>query len=152
MNWINCSKSFFAFELVLYPTRLQFSVLPAKVVLFYHPKSLAKKTLLFTFQEYAENLNLNYTRCITPKRVTSLRGPFPRHCARATQLLLNNCRKGGKWSATLSSIFGSGGRSEEFALQTSHFRDKCVSALPMTSGATREGGLRGFSPLLGQVN
>ena len=31
-----------------------------------------------------------YTRCITPKRVTSLRGPFPRHCARATQLLRRN--------------------------------------------------------------
>ena len=29
----------------------------------------------------------HYTCCITPKRVTTLRGPSPRHCARATQLL-----------------------------------------------------------------
>ena len=28
-----------------------------------------------------------YSRCIVPKRVTSLQGPSPHHCARATQLL-----------------------------------------------------------------
>ena len=29
-----------------------------------------------------------YTRCITPKRATSLQGPSPRHCAWATELRL----------------------------------------------------------------
>ena len=39
-----------------------------------------------------------YTRWITPKRVTSWRGPSPRHCARATQLLSKKCRSGGsRW-------------------------------------------------------
>ena len=32
------------------------------------------------------NQILHYTRCITPKRVTSLLGPSSRHCALATQL------------------------------------------------------------------
>ena len=31
----------------------------------------------------------HYTRYIMKKRVTSLRGPFPHHCARATQPLQN---------------------------------------------------------------
>ena len=38
-----------------------------------------------------------YTSCITPKRVTSLLGPSPRHCARATQLHSKICCSGGKW-------------------------------------------------------
>ena len=42
-----------------------------------------------------------YTHCITPKRVTSLRGPSPCHCAHATQLLLKKCRSGGETLATL---------------------------------------------------
>ena len=39
---------------------------------------------------FASNQIFHYTRCITPKRVTSLRGPSPSHCARATQLFLRN--------------------------------------------------------------
>ena len=33
-----------------------------------------------------ENQILIHNRCVTPKRVTSLRGPSPRHCARAARL------------------------------------------------------------------
>ena len=36
----------------------------------------------------------HYTRFITPKRVTSLRGSSPRHCAWATQLFSKKCRSG----------------------------------------------------------
>ena len=42
-----------------------------------------------------------YTRFVTPKRVTSWRGPFPRHCARATQLLSKKYRSGGEPLAKL---------------------------------------------------
>ena len=48
--------------------------------------------------------NLHYTHCITPKRVTRLRGSLPRHCTRATQLLLNKSRNGGEPLATLCLI------------------------------------------------
>ena len=53
------------------------------------------------------------TRCITPKRYTykfhytrciSLRGPSPRHCARATQLLSKKYRSGIEPLATQCSI------------------------------------------------
>ena len=37
----------------------------------------------------------HYTRCITPKRVTILRGSSPRHYARATQIFLEKCRRSG---------------------------------------------------------
>ena len=53
--------------------------------------------------KYKSNQNqiFYYTRWITPKRVTSWRGPSPRHCARATQLLSKKCRSGGEPLATL---------------------------------------------------
>ena len=50
------------------------------------------------------NQIFHYTRWITPKRVTSWRGPSPRHCARATQLLWKKCRSGGEPLATLCPI------------------------------------------------
>ena len=46
--------------------------------------------------KYVVNEIFRYTRCKTPKRVTSLRGPSPRRCARATQLLSKKCRSGGE--------------------------------------------------------
>ena len=51
------------------------------------------------------NQFLHKTRCITPKLVTSLRVPFPRHCARATQLLSKKCCSGGEPLATLWLIW-----------------------------------------------
>ena len=45
-----------------------------------------------------------YTRCSTPKCVTSLRGPSPRHCARATQLLSKKCCSDDEPLATLCPI------------------------------------------------
>ena len=50
------------------------------------------------------NQIFHYTRCNTPKRVTSWRGPSPRHCARATQLHSKKCRNDGEPLATLCPI------------------------------------------------
>ena len=46
----------------------------------------------------------HYTRCVAPKRVTSLLNPSPRHCTRATQLLLKKCRSCREPLATLCRI------------------------------------------------
>ena len=46
----------------------------------------------------------HYTRCETPMLVTSLWGPFPRHSAQVTQLLLTKCRSGGEPLAMLCPI------------------------------------------------
>ena len=72
-----------------------------------------------------QNEIFHYTRCVTPKRVTSLQGPSPRHCARATQLLSKKCCSGGEPLATLSDLTGTG-----FEAQTSHSRDERVTARP----------------------
>ena len=50
-------------------------------------------------------LDSTSARCITPKRVTSLLGPSPRHCARAKQLLLKKCRSGGELLVILCLIW-----------------------------------------------
>ena len=55
------------------------------------------------FKGTKSNQIFHHTRCITPKRVTSWRGPFPRHCASATQLL-SKCRSGGEPLAKLCPI------------------------------------------------
>ena len=47
----------------------------------------------------------HYTCCITPKRVTSWRGPSPRHCAQAAQLHSKKCCSGGELLATLCPIW-----------------------------------------------
>ena len=46
----------------------------------------------------------HYTRCNTPKRVTSWRVLSPRQCARATELLSKKCCSGGEPMATLCPI------------------------------------------------
>ena len=51
------------------------------------------------------NQIFHYTRWITPKRVTSWRGPSPRHWSQATQLLSKKCRNGGEPLATLCPIW-----------------------------------------------
>ena len=51
------------------------------------------------------NQVFHYTCCNMLKRVMSWRGPSPRHCARATQLLSKKCRSGGKPLATLCPIW-----------------------------------------------
>ena len=47
------------------------------------------------------NQIFHYTCCIAPKRVTSLRGPSSRHCARAKQLFSKKCRNSGGPLATM---------------------------------------------------
>ena len=46
----------------------------------------------------------HYTRCITSKHVTSLRGSSSRHCALEAQLLLKKYRIGGEPLATQCPI------------------------------------------------
>ena len=53
---------------------------------------------------FGYNQIFHYTRCNTPKRVTSWQGPFPHHCARETQLLSKKCCSGGEPLATLCPI------------------------------------------------
>ena len=68
----------------------------------------------------------HYTRCKTPERVTSWRGPSPRHCARATQLLSKKMSQ--RWRAvgnTVSDLTG-----PRFEPQTSRSRDERVTARP----------------------
>ena len=65
------------------------------------------------------NQILQYTRCNTPKRVTSWRGPSPRHCARATQLL---SKKGVQFVSNLTD--------PRFEPQTFRSRDERVTARP----------------------
>ena len=51
------------------------------------------------------NQIFHFTRRNTPRRVTSWRGPSPRHCARATPLLSKKCYSGGEPLVTLCSIW-----------------------------------------------
>ena len=58
----------------------------------------------------------HYTRCNTPKRVTSLRGPYPHHCARTIQVLLEEMSQ--QWRVvgnTVSDLTG-----PRFKLQSFH--------------------------------
>ena len=50
------------------------------------------------------NQIFQHTGSITPKRVTSWRGPSPRYCAWIAQLLTKKCRSGGEPLATLCPI------------------------------------------------
>ena len=47
----------------------------------------------------------HYAGCITLKHVMSLLGPFPHHCAWATQLISKKCCSGGKPFAALCPIW-----------------------------------------------
>ena len=58
------------------------------------PRTLVEKG----YQTLKKTKNSLHTRCITPNRVTSF--IYPRHCARATQLLLKKCRSGNEPLAT----------------------------------------------------
>ena len=67
-----------------------------------------------------------YTRCSTPKRVTSLRGPSPRHCTRATQPFFEEMLQ--RWRAvgyTVSDLTG-----PRFEPLTYRSRDERVTARP----------------------
>ena len=66
-------------------------------------RKIIKMFIFFIFQ-IKSNQIFRYTRCSTPNRVTSLRGPSPRHCAWATQLLSKKCCSGGEPLATLCPI------------------------------------------------
>ena len=91
----------------------------------------------------SSNQIFHYTGCITPKRVTSLRDPSPRHCARATQLLSKKCRNGGNTACWQQHRWqhcnGNGGNNTvgntasnltglRFELQTSRSKDESVTA------------------------
>ena len=73
-----------------------------------------------TFDEWLKRPNersnqiFHYSRCIKPKRVTSLRGQSSLHCARVTQLLSKKFCSGGELVATLCPI----DRSTNYLLQS----------------------------------
>ena len=60
------------------------------------PRGQRRPRELHLCLEYKSNQIFYYTRCNTPERVTSWRGPSPPHCARTTQLLSKMCRSGGE--------------------------------------------------------
>ena len=64
----------------------------------------------------------HYTRCITPKRVTSLRDPSSHHCAGSTALFEEIRSGGGAVGNIVSDLTGS-----KFKPQTSRFRDERVT-------------------------
>ena len=66
----------------------------------------------------------HYTRCIAPKRVMSLRGPSPCHCAQATQLRAFE-EVSQRWRAVGNTVFDLTG--PRFEPQTSHSRDERVT-------------------------
>ena len=73
---------------------------PQSIFLKCHKYSISPSN----YNAIKSNQIFHYTRWITPKRVTSWRGPSPRHCARATQLLSKKCHDGGEPLATLCPI------------------------------------------------
>ena len=62
-------------------------------------------SIVYSQKNFKSNSKFCYIICITPKRVTNWRGPSPRHCAQAAQLLSKKCCSGGKPFATLCSIW-----------------------------------------------
>ena len=53
----------------------------------YEEENFTWTRIWLQWQHWWSNQIFHYTCCNTPKRVTSWRGPFLRHCARATQLV-----------------------------------------------------------------
>ena len=87
---------------------------------------IATKSNSLLFEVVFTNQIFYYTCCNTLKCVTSWQSPSPRHCARATQLLLKKYRNGGERLATLVSDL----TGPEFEPQTSCSRDEPITARP----------------------
>ena len=62
----------------------------------------------FFINSNTSNQIFHYTRCITPKRVTSWRGPSLHHCALATQLLSKKTPQ--RWQAVGNTVTNLTGR------------------------------------------
>ena len=79
----------------------------------------------FKSNQNSNQIKIQITPWITPKRVTSWRGPSPRHCARATQLRTFE-EMSHRWRVvgnTVSDLTG-----PRFELLTSRSRDERVTA------------------------
>ena len=86
-------------------SRVKISLLVEIVKKIDEPVIMKTNYEYFLFLIYNQSSQIfHYTRCNTPKRVTSLWGPSPRHCARATQLLSKKCRSGSELLAILCPI------------------------------------------------
>ena len=83
---------------------------------FIHDATYATKCLIMSLRQYGNDVcfsslvpNQNqvfyYIGDINLKRISSLKGSFPRHCARATQLLSKRFCSGGEALATLCVQF-----------------------------------------------
>ena len=83
---------------------------------------------MHVYQFSANQINqiFHYTRCITLKRVTSFRGPSPRHCAcgQHNSLRRNVAAVANRWKHC-DQLTG-----PSFEPQTSRSRDKRVTARP----------------------
>ena len=88
--------------------------------------SLNVTSVQFAKSQLNSNQIFHYTRCITPKRVTSWQGPSPRRCAWTTHLLSKKCCCGGEPLATLCLIW----LAQNFEPQISSTRDEGVTAWP----------------------
>ena len=71
------------------------------VIVLLHLNGIHSSNCVF----FKSNQIFHDTRCITPNRVTSLRGLFPRHCDQATQLQSKKYCSGGKQLITLCPIW-----------------------------------------------
>ena len=71
------------------------------------------------------NQIFHYIRCITPKRVTSLRGSSPSHCARATQFRPFEMLQ--RWQAVGNSMYDLTGPRSKPTSDHRH-RDERVTA------------------------
>ena len=68
------------------------NLIPLKYLKYQLSPKFKKNTVTVCILKHAENMiqtynvksNLSLSRCITPKRVTSLRGPSPRHLGKHT--------------------------------------------------------------------
>ena len=103
---------FLAFVVLCYFFEV-FYLLIVKIALRIAKVAALKAFLLFTFQAWflvsmpaccRVKSNLLLYSLYHRKRVTSLRGPSPRHYARETQLLSKKCGSGGEPLATLSNL------------------------------------------------
>ena len=83
---------------------------------FIYDATYATKCLIMSLRQYGndvyfsslvpnQNQVFHYIRDINLKRITSLKGSFPRHCARATQLFSKRFCSGGEAFATLCVQF-----------------------------------------------
>ena len=90
------------------------------------PRGQRRPRELHLCLEYKPNQVFYYTRCNTPERVTSWRGPSPPHCAQTIQLLSKTCRSDGEPLQHYVRFY-----QPRFELLISQSRDERITARPI---------------------